>query len=296
MPSSSLELPRAVVAALERHETEAHVIGGREIRDLGDALVLHDPRDPDPFWNRLVSVRWPSEPAAFDRRLAEALALFAALGRRPHVWPGVLGDEPPDLVDRLLAHGFEDTGKGLVLALPDAGAALARDGVAAGEGDGDDVRLEVLRDGAAGASIDGAALVLSEAFAAHGESDGTADDRTLAEIEATAIVVAGDLARALEDPRVTLVLARLDGEPAAVAKVTTSDGFGYLSSIGTRRLARGRGLGARVTRAAMAASVAHGADLLYLGVFEGNAVAQRLYERLGFRVVGRPVEDLLLVG
>ena len=80
--------------AIERHETDAHAIPSREVRDLGDALVLHDPRDPDPFWNRMARVRWPSDPAAFDRRLTESMALFLVLGRRPHVWPSPVHAEP----------------------------------------------------------------------------------------------------------------------------------------------------------------------------------------------------------
>ena len=34
-----------------------------------------------------AGVAWPATPAAFDRRLTEALALFAGLDRIPHVWP-----------------------------------------------------------------------------------------------------------------------------------------------------------------------------------------------------------------
>ena len=67
----------ATMRALERHETRAHAIPGREVRDLGHAVVLFDPRDADPFWNRMASVRWPADDAGFDRRLTEALALFA---------------------------------------------------------------------------------------------------------------------------------------------------------------------------------------------------------------------------
>ena len=53
-----------------------------------------------------------SDPAAFDRRLTETLVLFASLGRQPHVWPSPLHDTPADLVERLAANGFRDTGRG----------------------------------------------------------------------------------------------------------------------------------------------------------------------------------------
>ena len=71
---------------------------GREVRDLGDAVLLHDASDREPFWNRLAGVDWPTGAAAFDRRLTEALALFAGLDRIPHVWPMPGYDEPPDLM------------------------------------------------------------------------------------------------------------------------------------------------------------------------------------------------------
>ena len=108
--------------ALERHETIAHSIPRREVRDLRDAYVLYDPRDPDPFWNRMVSVRWPAEAAAFDRRLTESLALFALLSRTPHVWPSPVHSAPADLIARLLANGFGDVGTGHVMVLPDPGS------------------------------------------------------------------------------------------------------------------------------------------------------------------------------
>ena len=101
-----IDLDDATVLALERHETHAHAIPSREVRVQGDALVLFDPRDPDPFWNRMVSVRWPAEPAAFDRRLAEAITLFGILDRTPHVWPSPVHSAPRDLVERLRAHGL----------------------------------------------------------------------------------------------------------------------------------------------------------------------------------------------
>ena len=66
--------------------------------------------------------------------------------------------------------------------------------------------------------------------------------------------LAADLRRTLDDPRVVLALARVDGVPAAVAKATSFDGHTYLSSIGTLPGFRGRGLAGLVTRHAMAAA------------------------------------------
>ena len=287
--SATIELSAALVRALERHETEAHAIGGRELVDQGDALALIDPADPDPFWNRMASVRWPGDATDFDHRLDQAITFFAARSRRAHIWPTVTGDEPPDLVARLVANGFVDTGNGLLMAretatpLPDVPRTS-------------DVDLDLVRAGAELQALAEIARVLAEAFTTHGERDAVEDSREEAEIDATADAVVADLARVVTDPRVAFVLARVDGTPAAVAKLTGGSGLAYLSSIGTRPAFRRRGLAALVTRAALLEGRRVGGALAYLGVFEGNAGAVDLYSRLGFAVVGRPVPDLLLVG
>src|SRR3954453_7592508 len=115
-------LPPVDAATLRRlllHEARVHATPGRDLRDLGDAILLHDPADREPFWNRLPAVRWPVRPDAFDRRLTEALVLFATLGRQPHIWASPLYDRPADLVARLRANGFSDMGPGDVMALAD---------------------------------------------------------------------------------------------------------------------------------------------------------------------------------
>jgi ribosomal protein S18 acetylase RimI-like enzyme len=223
-----------------------------------------------------VSVRWPADAAAFDRRLAEAIAMFAVLLRRPHVWPSPVHSSPRDLVDRLRDHGFRDVGGGHVMVLPapgsvrpvapaelHAGQTLTAIRAAADAGEGD---------------LEAVARVLADSF---GAAPGRAAE------------LAVDLRLTLDDPRVTLVLARVDGEPAAVAKATTMDGFTYLSSIGTRDRYRGRGLGGLVTRHAIATGGGRDSRFAYLGVWSGNAPAIRLYERLGFASIGE-APDLLL--
>jgi hypothetical protein len=44
-----------------RHEAAVHAVPDRELRDYGDCLLLHDPRDREPFWNRLEAVRFPDD-------------------------------------------------------------------------------------------------------------------------------------------------------------------------------------------------------------------------------------------
>lgn len=271
-----LEIDAATMTAIERHELYAHAIPSREARDLGDALMLHDPNDRDPFWNRLQAVRWPEDPAAFDRRLAETLALFAILGRRPHVWPSPVHAGPADLALRLQGNGFVDIGGGhlMVLAHPEVA-----DPIRPGEAPpGVDLQVIAAPGDAQPADLEDAGFVLATSFGAPASR---------------AAQLARDLAKTLPDPRVVLVLVRVDGVAAATAKATTFDGWTYLSSIGTLAGFRGRGLGALATRQVIAAAHAYQPGTPYLGVFSGNEVAIRLYERLGFRSVGQS-PDLML--
>ncbi len=272
----TLRVDDATMRALERHETRAHAIPDREMRDLGHAVVLWDPRDADPFWNRMASVRWPADEEGFETRLAEALALFVALARQPHVWPSPVHSAPADLVDRLAANGFRDVGGGHVMVLedPSASAPIRPSELRPG------VMLQAIRHAADAAApdLDDMGLVLAQAFGA---------------LPQRGPELAAGLRRTLDDQRVVLALVRVDGEPAACAKATTFDGFTYLSSIGTRDPFRGRGLAGLATRHAMAAAGAREAGRTYLGVFSGNEAALRVYARLGFASVGESPDMLL---
>jgi ribosomal protein S18 acetylase RimI-like enzyme len=262
--------------SLERHETASHATPRREMQDLGHAYVLFDRADPDPFWNRMASVRWPGDDAGFDLRLTEMLALFASRGRRPHVWPSPVHGTPGDLVARLVGIGFADTGAGHVMVLDRPEQCGP---VAAGER-GRGVTVHGIRTAADAAPGDLEAIgaVLAESFGAPASRGPE---------------LADDLRATLDDQRVAIVLVRADGEPAACAKATTFDGMTYLSSIGTRVAFRGRGLAALATRHVLAVGRGQTATTAYLGVHSGNTAALRLYERLGFASVGES-PDLLL--
>ena len=265
---------------LLRHEAEVHASPGRELRDLGDGLLLHDPSDPEPFWNRLEGLRWPSDPAAFDRRLAEIGILFAGLGRQPHIWLGPPHDEPADLAERLLANGFEDMGKGLLMVTRDVDRARAALG---GPPDPEITleRLSGLEGPVADAAADAVVSVLLSAFGVEGNRK---------------VGVTAETRTSLTDPRFTHYLVRHRGEPAAVARRATFDGLSYLSSIGTLGWARGRGLGRLVTASAMVDAADAGSEWVHLGVFADNAPAIALYDRLGFAMGCEPGPDMLLVG
>jgi ribosomal protein S18 acetylase RimI-like enzyme len=121
------------------------------------------------------------------------------------------------------------------------------------------------------------ALVLTESFGA---------------LPGRVSALAGDLRETLDDPRIVLVLVRVDGEPAAAAKATTFDGLTYVSSVGTRPAFRGRSFAGLATRHALTAG-GRSPGTPYLGVVSGNEPALRLYERLGFASLGES-PDLLL--
>lgn len=265
---------------LLRHEAEVHAIPGRELRDLGDALLLHDQADPEPFWNRLEGLRWPSDPVAFDKRLAEAGILFASIGRQPHIWVSPPYDEPFDLAARLAANGFEDMGKGLLMIARDPGparAALASPPAAGVVLE----RLSGLRGQAAAQTAEEIVGVLFDAFGVgRARRDG----------------IVAETVTSLADPRFMHYLVRRDGDPVAVARRATFDRLSYLSSIGTVELARGLGFGRLVTASALLDAIEAGSDWVHLGVFADNPPAIALYERLGFVMSGDPGPDMVLVG
>ena len=262
------------------HEARVHALPDRELRDLGDSILLTDAHDPEPFWNRLEAIRWPDDPDAFDRRLTEILVLFTSLTRQAHIWPAPVHDTPDDLVARLEANGFRDMGMGCLMLLVDADAAA----LGPRHGHGPSVSLErltALRGAAARAAVEAIAPVLCDAFEVEGARQAGVEAETAA---------------SLANPAFMHYLVRVEGQPAAAARRATFDGASYLSSIGTASWARGRGLGELVTLAATADAVAAGSEWTYLGVFADNEPALRLYRRVGFEIIGDPSPDLLLIG
>jgi ribosomal protein S18 acetylase RimI-like enzyme len=270
----------ATLRRLLRHEAQVHAFPGRELRDLGDSLLLYDRIDPEPFWNRIEGICWPSEPSAFDRRLAQVGILFASIGRQPHLWLAPPHDEPADLEARLLANGFEDMGKGLLM-IARAGE-QARDTLAAPlAADTTLERLARIEGRAAEEAADAIVGVLFDAFGVG---------------EARRVAIAAETVATLADPRFTHYLIRRDGVPVTVARRATFDRLSYLSSIGTVGWARGEGFGRLVTATALVDALAAGSEWVHLGVFADNPGAIALYERLGFVAGMEPGPDMMLIG
>ena len=261
---------------LEAHSVRAISIPGRGWRDFGDAVMLYSGTEQETFFNRLTAVRWPRDARAFDARLDQALELFAALDRKPYLWaiPGL--SEPKDLIARLAANGFVDQGGGYDMILvrdpagvPDVplpqGAVLER--------------WNSPSDADRPAMAEALALVIGESFHIPDDRRGN---------------LAAEISLTLEQPRFHAYLLRVDGEPVATGERYTFDGASYISSIGTRPHWRGRGFGKLITLALSRDSLAVGSDLVYLGVYADNAGAIRLYNSLGFEMLGPRSADMLL--
>lgn len=265
----------ALVRRLAVHEVAVHGWGDREVRDLGDAVLLHDPTDREPFWNRIAAPDWPAEPQAFERRLDEIVTLFATLERLPHIRTLALGNRPPDLAARLGAAGFRPVGadRSMILADPEPCRALAR--TLAGRGD---LTLELVGRGPELRAIEVARLLV-QAFDVETDRVPSLGAETLA---------------AGRRPGAAVLLVLQAGVPAAVAR-RVADGRGtYLSSIATAPALRGRGYGSLVTALAVAQAIDAGTSFIHLLVEADNQRAIGVYERLGFIALGEPISNLLL--
>jgi len=265
---------------LALHEAMVHAVPGRDLRDLGDSILLHDPADPEPFWNRVGGIRWPIQPDAFDRRLTEVLVLFATLGLQPHVWPSPAHDSPVDLVARLAANGFRDMGLSTMMAIGRGSAATTGDGDPPTPAGVTLERSSGLMASAATGLAPAIVGVLRDAFDVGSEREPGIRDETVV---------------SLGHRSFTHYLVRLDGQPAAVARRATFDNISYLSSIGTARWARGHGLGRLVTEVALRDALVARSEWTHLGVYADNEAAIKLYRGLGFERIGDPMPDLLLV-
>ena len=271
----------ALADRLLLHEARAQQSTGRELRDLGDGWLFYDPADPEPFWNRLIAPRWPERPDAFDRRLDQVVTLFSTLDRLAHVRPSPLDSRPPDLGARLRAAGFDVIGsdRRMVLVDPFACRRIEERWAARPPGritlDAAPERSHASRSSWAA----DAALVLGEAFGVDPFRRGALET---------------DILACVARPGCSVLLLREDGEPIAMARRASVGRGSYLSSIGTRPRWRGRGFGALATALAVVEALDSGSDLIHLAVDVTNEPARRLYERLGFAVVGDPVPDLLL--
>jgi GNAT superfamily N-acetyltransferase len=259
---------------LELHEARAHARADRVVRDHGDAILLLDPGDGDLAVNRMSGLRLPTDPRAFEARLADLMVEFALANRRPHAWVSPRLHEPAGLRDRLVDDGFVEVEGGDVLHLATRGLVADARTLPA--------RARIHRlsraEGGREAIIRGVTLVLLDAFGSG---------------PAAASVIAHDL-----DLSGTggwdVCLAVLEGEPVAAGRRFTAAVMTFLSSIATRPGWRRRGFAAAVVAALARDGRDAGGPLAHLRVGRYDAVPLRLYRALGFRAVGGPLVQLVL--
>lgn len=88
--------------------------------------------------------------------------------------------------------------------------------------------------------------------------------------------------RATEEGGVDFFVGRLDGRPVATATLVQTDDVAGIYAVSTVEDARRRGLGAAVTWAAVERAREVGSRAV---VLQSSAMAQRIYEEIGFRTV-----------
>ncbi|MEO8462961.1 MAG: GNAT family N-acetyltransferase [Chloroflexota bacterium] len=265
---------QALGRRLALHEAHVHARSNRELRDLGDGVLLYDPADPEPFWNRLVAPIWPEDEEGFNRRLGEVITLFATLGRMPHVRTLPLGGRPSNIAERLMRAGFRLIGRDRSLALVDPGTVLSLSRTLAQR---TNLRVEHVGEEAAPRAMD-VARVLVEAF-------GVETDRISG--------LAAETLTAARRPGGAALLLLDDDRPVAAARRVTVEGATYLSSIGTIPPARGKGYASLLTAIAARDALQSGSEIVHLLADAETDSALQLYRRLGFELVGEPIADLL---
>lgn len=98
--------------------------------------------------------------------------------------------------------------------------------------------------------------------------------------------VAGFFSGASGEPLVAHSYVALEGErPVSALLVSRYEGIPLIAYAFTAPDSKGRGLAAGLTRRALASLHAAGERQAHLWVTSGNTVAERIYERLGFRDV-----------
>ena len=274
---STVWLDPETVRFLERHRATCSTdVARRELIDLGDAFLLHDPLDADPAFNRIGGVRWPEDGVTFEGRLRTVMDVFRALDRRPCFWLSPEHSEPADLAMRLVGRGFTEGRGGFLMLLEQTPSLDPLVGLAPG------VRVQRLRGGRRpeGELVGGIADALSDAFGI----DGSARRQLEIDID--------DGLRRL--PGVSLCIVTVDDGVVAVGKSHTRDAATYLSAIGSRAAFARRGYGSLVTRVLARDAAAAGSRWIFLGVDADNLPARRLYSGLGFAIVGARARDFLL--
>jgi ribosomal protein S18 acetylase RimI-like enzyme len=211
------------------------------------SFVFYRHRDSDhPMLNYAVP-----EPGAGDwgAGIGELRSVFAVHGLRPRL--EFVGECAPGLEAALTDAGFEVEGHFPVLTLPAV-----------------ELREVPVPDG----------VVIAR-------TSGAADARAVLEVGAEAFGTDPPTDAEVAAYQGRSLLARAEGVPAGAASRTEiADGVSELAGIGVRERFRRRGIAAALTSATAADAIAAGAELCFLT--PGDAGAERVYERAGFKRAG----------
>lgn len=226
--------------------------GGHEVHDDPDLRWFHTGVD-DAYLNPVLETRLGEDEAdaVIDRMLGE----FRSRGA-PFLWWHTPSSRPRDLGDRLERRGLVADGAwpGMTLLVDSLVEPAAVPGL---------VIRRVANDAELDTYIEIFAPILSTSpafapiFAAAARRIGYEDG-------AREIHFVGDL----------------DGEPVATASLLTAGGAAGIYNVTTMEQARGRGVGAAMTAAAVHAGRARG---MRMATLQASPVGRPIYERLGFR-------------
>jgi ribosomal protein S18 acetylase RimI-like enzyme len=286
------DAPASARRELERPEARVAGATGRRLVDLGDAVLVHDEHVSGSWRTWLGDVRWPSNGPAFERRLIDALTLFATIDRRPSIWVQPGSSAPPDLAGRLRANGFAaaETAYRMRLLGP------ARESLAAAARDRPGLVVGVVQAApASSVPTPGPASGVAPPAPASGDPLVTEAARVMSEaFGVTRPRLATELGAVLAVPGATLVVVRSAGEPVGAGRSFALDGVAYLSAIGVRPEWRGRGIGRFVTGVLARGAFEAGCRMVHLGVAVDNVPAWKAYAAVGFRALGTPASRLVL--
>jgi ribosomal protein S18 acetylase RimI-like enzyme len=230
--------------------------GGDRVLFDGASAILGG--SPIAYQNAVYSTQLTEDEA--DRVIDQVVARLDDTGL-PASWHVGPRDHPADLVERLRVHGFENGGEDIGMALD-----LALLGSPAPLPSG--VVIDEVEDEAG--------LVAWQSVLSDGFGEGPTEARWAASVYQRIGIGPSSAHR--------LVVAELDGRPAAAGAMLLDGGDVGLYFISTRPDARRRGLGAAVTRHLALMGAASGARRAVLGASEAG---RRVYRRLGFLEVSR---------
>jgi ribosomal protein S18 acetylase RimI-like enzyme len=238
-------------------------VAGMTVEDRADLLLVDSGLASDTF-NKICRARLAEDEA--DARIGEALEYFRANGRPFTWWVGPLS-RPADLGARLEAQGLRPAERELGMCAA-AGELKQPDSSAEG--------LAIRRVRTLGELRDFAAV--------------NADNWWPPDAAVTAFFESAADMLLREECPMRLFVGYVDGVAAAASELFLSGSTAGVHMVSTRRAFRRRGIGLRMTWAAVEEGLRCGSGLATL---QASEEGRGVYERLGFRACGQFVEYAL---